>query len=164
MVAVEQQRGADKFTLDPAATDGIKGFQNNAAGALAPDEAFMRLVEWATGACRVVLPTAGISSSENRERLQVQRGERDARPNDETTPHGAAPNPVERLKKGGVAACRSGTDREPGTPDRKDLAEAAHLIAIEEREGISRIWSSSLPKANPILHDIILRQITSCDD
>ena len=69
MVAIEKQRSADKFTLDPAATDGIKRFQNNAAGALSPDEAFMRLVERATGACRVILPATGTGSSKNRERL-----------------------------------------------------------------------------------------------
>ena len=69
MIAIEKQRSADKFTQYPAATDRIKRFQNNAAGALAPDEAFMRLVERATGVSRVVLPTAGTGSSENRECL-----------------------------------------------------------------------------------------------
>ena len=57
MVAIEKQRSADEFTQDRAATDGIRRFQNHAAGALTPDEALVRLVKRATGACWVVLQT-----------------------------------------------------------------------------------------------------------
>src|ERR1700730_7851694 len=75
-----------------------------------------------------------------------------------------AANPVKRLKKCGVAACRSGADREPGTADRKDFAEAAHLVTISERKTISRIRPSSLQKSKQILDNVILRQITAGND
>ena len=124
----------------------------------------MSLVERATRARRVILPMAGTGGAENGEGLQLQLGKLHASPDDQASPYDPAPNPVERLKKSSIAARGSGANGTTRTADRKDFAQAAHLIGIEKRKSISRIRSSSLPKSMSVLHNIVLRQIASGHD